>query len=227
MTQHRQLYATLTDIGRESVKKLDQHPIGGQLVNGTISRSHYLAYLTQVVHQVRGSEPLLREAGERLQAAGRTRLAALLLRKSEEEHLHDVWALEDAESLGLDPKQVEMAAVSPAVAAYTAFWRYLVSAAPIGVFGLAWSLEFLGHARARRAADNLVAHSAIPNVASAVRFLRGHEADTAHVAALAEIFDEITEPHEMSVIELAAKLVGTLYVSFFDAPGVEGSSVAA
>jgi pyrroloquinoline quinone (PQQ) biosynthesis protein C len=211
------LYAALVDVAKDAVRKLDEHPVGGQLVRGTLPAPLYAEYLMQVVRQVRESSPMLEAASRRLQRQGRGALAALLDRKAGEEDGHDHWALADLEALGITGEQVDASAVPPALNAYIAWTRYCSEQAPTAVLGLAWMLEWFGYARAGRAADNLVAHSGIPRIESAVKFLRGHgEADRHHVEALAAALWDIAGSDEAESVLLSASVTATLYISFFD-----------
>jgi pyrroloquinoline quinone (PQQ) biosynthesis protein C len=212
-----QLSSRLVDIGRASVHELENHPVGGKLVDGTISSEDYALYLTQVVQQVRCSGPMLKDAGRALARRGRGALATLFDVKSAEEDGHDAWALRDLSNLGVDARAVTDAAPSAPVLAYVAWTRYAVEHEPLAIFGVAWTLEWFGSSRAGRAADNLVARGAIPGIESAVSFLRGHgDADTSHVEALAEALRDVRDPRDAEIVELSARLTARLYLGFFD-----------
>ena len=210
-------YLALVDIAKDAVHRIDAHVIAGQLVRGTMSEPLYVAYLTQVVHQVRESAPILETASRQLERRGRTKLASLMGAKSGEETGHDRWALEDLVALGIDAAAVEASPPSRAVEAYVAWGRYCAEHAPLGVFGLAWVLEWFGYTRAGRAADRLVSNSGIRNIGNAVRFLRGHgDADRGHVEVLAAALAEITDPAEAESVVLSARVTATLYLGFFE-----------
>src|SRR5688572_9769263 len=130
------LYLQLVDIGRVNVHELEHHPVGKKLVDGTLSAAEYVFYLSQVVHQVRGSGPMLRAAGADLERRGRTRLAALFNVKSSEEEGHDLWALRDLAALGVDPSSVSDATPSAPVVAYNALTRYAVEHEPLTILGV-------------------------------------------------------------------------------------------
>jgi pyrroloquinoline quinone (PQQ) biosynthesis protein C len=216
----RQLPMDLMDAARESVRQLDHHPIAGRLMQGTLPAAVYGRYLAQVRRQIRGSAPLLEQTGNRLRAMGREQLSLLFLRKASEEEGHDVWALSDIERLGFEPRALERECSFAAVDAYVAWTSYCVQLSPVAVLGVAWILEWFGLCRAGIAADAMTKHSGIPQIAGAVRFLRGHaEADAAHVQALGEALHDITDPREAQVISLSARVTANLYVSFFDAAG--------
>ncbi|HEX3594564.1 MAG TPA: iron-containing redox enzyme family protein [Polyangiaceae bacterium] len=216
MSSTSSLYAALVDVSKEAVRRLDEHPVGGRLVRGNLPAPLYAAYLTHVVRQVRESAPMLADASRRLERRGRGTLAALLGTKASEEDGHDRWALDDLAVLGVTPEQVYASPAPAALNAYVAWTRYCAEQAPTAVLGLAWVLEWFGYARAGRAADNLVAHSGIPRIESAVKFLRGHgEADRHHIEALAAGLWEITDAREAAGVVLSAQVTATLYTDFF------------
>lgn len=220
------LCAPLVRVAHESLKQLDRHPVGRALINGSLSREAYVAYLTQVIHQVRDSAPMLARAAERLEQLGRERLAQVFRRKASEENGHDVWALEDLAALGVSRESALATPCCSAVKAYAAWWRHCAERAPTALLGLAFILELFGSARAGRAADNLVRRGAIDGIESAVRFLRGHgAADEGHLQAFSEPFAEITSAHEMDAIVLSARLTANLYLGLLDWAGTAAGSV--
>jgi pyrroloquinoline quinone (PQQ) biosynthesis protein C len=217
MNARNPVYAALLDIAKDAVHRLDSHHVGGQLVQGTLPHSLYVAYLTHVVRQIRESAPMLQTAARNFERQGRPVLAALFGSKAHEEDGHDQWALADLAVLGVSRDALETAPLSRAVNAYVAWAAYCAHQAPVGVLGVAWVLEWFGYARAGRAAENLVAHSGIPRIESAVTFLRGHgDADRHHIEALAAAFDHVTDPDEMVLVRLSARVTTTLYLSLFE-----------
>jgi hypothetical protein len=224
MTNHSFCLA-MVELARESVRKLDAHPVAAQLFVGELDKQRYGRYLMQATHQVRSSGPMLAAAGARLLELDRALLAALFSRKSGEEDGHDRWAMNDLLAIGFEEAAVdEMAGRFPAVEAYLALTRFLVELAPVGVLGVAWTLEWFGFARAGAAAEAMTKHSKIPNIASATSFLRGHgDADQAHVEALKVALGEISRPEELEIIEFAARATATFYLGMFDEAGKVGA----
>jgi pyrroloquinoline quinone (PQQ) biosynthesis protein C len=212
---------SMVELARESVRKLDSHPIAGQLIVGSLTKPRYIRYLMQAMHQVRGSGPMLATAGTRLLEMDRPLLAALFARKAGEEDAHDRWAMNDLLALGVEETAVEkMASRFAAVEAYVAWTRFLVELSPVAVLGVAWTLEWFGFARAGAAAEAMTKHSKIPNIAKATSFLRGHgDADQAHVEALKNALGEITSSEEAEAIELSARVTAASYLGFFDEAG--------
>jgi thiaminase len=211
------LYTELIDVARASLRDLDCHPIGSELISGVISREGYAGYLIQVVHYVRHSGPMLELASQRSAALGRHRLAAMFDAKAREERGHDHWALQDLAALGIPEDAVARAPCSTAARAYVAWLNHIAESVPAALLGLAFLLEFLGSARAGRAAANLVRHGAIPKIESGVRFLAEHgSADEDHVQAFSGPLAEIEDEDEADAILLSARVTARLYLGLLE-----------
>jgi L-ornithine Nalpha-acyltransferase len=227
LTTTREAWAQLLHASHESLRRLDHHPVGRELVAGTLPRDQYVAYLTQVVHQVRHSAPMLARAAERLEQLGRLRLAQTFRRKAGEEDGHDAWALQDLAALGVSRSAALSTPCCSAVRAYSAWLGHCAEANPTAVLGLAFTLEWFGSARAGQAAANLVRRAPIRGIESAVRFLRGHgDADDEHIRAFAEPLSEISDPDEVEAIVLSARLTANLYLGMLDWARAAGAPLA-
>lgn len=223
----REAWAQLMHASHENLRRLDQHPVGRELVAGTLPKDQYAAYLTQVVHQVRHSAPMLARAAERLDQLGRHRLAQTFRRKAGEEDGHDVWALDDLSVLGVSRDAALSTPCCSAVRAYSAWLGHCAESNPTAVLGLAFTLEWFGSTRAGQAAANLVRRAPIERIESAVRFLRGHgDADDDHIRAFAEPLSEISDPDEIEAILLSARLTSNLYLGMLDWARAAGSRSA-
>lgn len=211
------LYPRLVELGRESVQRLADHPVAGRLLGGRLCRDEYAGYLVQVVHQVRGSDTYLAQAGRSFERLERADLAQLLGKKSGEEKGHHHWALDDLAELGFRADVVERAPPSQAVQAYNAWARFASEHEPFAVLGLAFMLEWFGYACAGDAARNLVARSGIARIDKAVTFLLAHgEADVEHIRVLSQALDTIDDPAEAELVLMSARLTARLYVGFFE-----------
>jgi hypothetical protein len=109
-----------------------------------------------------------------------------------------------------------MPAPSAGVAAYIAFHRSALCAAPLSFYGSAWVLESLGAEGAEEAAKRLCARSHIPGIDHAVRFLTGHgAADIGHMDELARQLACIGAPADCHAILCSAYVTAALYPQFF------------
>ncbi|CAM3359053.1 iron-containing redox enzyme family protein [Corallococcus sp. ZKHCc1 1396] len=213
-----QWVAVLDEEARGLVAAVDAHPDASRLFNGTIDAAGYIHYLIQTYHYARWSTPILGEAGERLKRLGRhLELAELLIQKAGEERGHELWLLSDLKNLGCSQEQVEAAARSPAVDAYTG-WNFFTSRSgvPTAVLGTAYVLEYLSQTRAGVGAERLQAVASIPNIHKSVTFLRSHGAlDGDHVAEMAEILGRLTDPEEQAAILFSARATRSIYPGIF------------
>ncbi|RKG69474.1 heme oxygenase [Corallococcus exercitus] len=217
-----QWLAVLDEEARGLVAAVDARPDARRLLEGTLDAAGYIHYLIQTYHYARWSTPILAEAGHRLNRLGRhPELAALLIQKGEEERGHDRWLLSDLKNLGCSEEQVEAAARSPAVEAYTG-WNFFTSRAgvPTAVLGTAYVLEYLSQTRAGVWAERLKAVSTIPNIHKSVTFLRSHGAlDGDHVAEMQRIFERLTDPEDQQAILFSARVARSVYPRIFREDG--------
>ena len=212
------LAARLRGVAQAGVARLEADPVAGRLLAGTVTVAEYGAYLTQVFHQIAdGAGPMLACAGQRLLARGGSpQLAALLSAKSGEEDSHHLWVLEDAKALGLSYADVTGTPMCSAVRAYRAYTQFLAQHEPLSIFGVAYVLEYFGHALAGPTAQNLLRHSRIPGVQGAVSFLADHGSeDVAHLAELDAHLSAVRALHEQTQVLLAAEVTAQLYVGLF------------
>ncbi|EPX60928.1 hypothetical protein D187_001580 [Cystobacter fuscus DSM 2262] len=224
-----QWVAALDAEARGLVAAVDAQPDASRLLDGTLDQAGYIHYLIQTYHYARWSTPILAEAGHRLKRLGQhPELAELLIQKGEEERGHERWLLADLKNLGCPATQVEAAARSPAVDAYTG-WNFFTSRAgvPASVLGTAYVLEYLSQTRAGVWAERLRAVAAIPNIHKSVTFLRNHGAlDGDHVAEMARILGRLTDPEEQAAILFSARVARIVYPCIFREGGASSHPLA-
>ncbi|NOK07860.1 iron-containing redox enzyme family protein [Corallococcus exercitus] len=231
-TEHQagtQWLAVLDEEARGLVAAVDARPDASRLLDGTLDPEGYIHYLVQTYHYARWSTPILAEAGHRLNRLGRhPELAALLIQKGEEERGHDRWLLSDLKNLGCSEQQVEAAARSPAVEAYTG-WNFFTSRSgvPTAVLGTAYVLEYLSQTRAGVWAERLKAVGAIPNIHKSVTFLRSHGAlDGDHVAEMQRLLAPLTDPEDQEAILFSARVARSVYPRIFREDGASSHPLA-
>ncbi|MFP2896181.1 iron-containing redox enzyme family protein [Corallococcus sp. 4LFB] len=224
-----QWLAVLDEEARGLVAAVDARPDASRLLDGTLDVEGYIHYLVQTYHYARWSTPILAEAGHRLNRLGRhPELAALLIQKGEEERGHDRWLLSDLKNLGCSEQQVEAAARSPAVEAYTG-WNFFTSRSgvPTAVLGTAYVLEYLSQTRAGVWAERLKAVAAIPNIHKSVTFLRSHGAlDGDHVAEMQRLLARLTDPEDQEAILFSARVARSVYPRIFREDGASSPTLA-
>jgi hypothetical protein len=210
-------------IEREStalVDSIDRDPLIGSVIRGDASRAEYVAFLGATYHYIRWSGPLLAETAEGLRRSGRCPwLLAIVDAKTAEESPHDGWVLDDLRRCGENVELVKAQAAPRAVDAYVQWSRTMAQEGSPAFLGAAFALEFMSMHRARRAADNLRARRAIPNIEEAVSFLEGHgDADIGHIEQLSAMLRRIEDPGDRDAIVLSASVMRALYPRFFQ-PG--------
>ncbi len=201
------------------LEALDANPAARALFDGSSDLGTYVSFLTETYHYVRYTHPLLARAAERLKELDdRPHMAALYDTKAQEEFGHDKWAMDDLTALGCRYDDVHYRNPCPAVEAYIAWNQFMVeSNHPTGYLGTAYILEALSTERASLAAEKMVAAGAIPNIENAVYYLRGHaEADGGHVFALGKMLSKVTDPAEIDMIVMSARVTRMTYVGMFE-----------
>ncbi|MDB4981781.1 MAG: long-chain acyl-CoA synthetase [Myxococcales bacterium] len=214
---NKQLLEAITRESAALVDAVDRDPLVGAVIRGDVSREGYVAFLVATYHYVRWSGPLLAASAAGLRRRGRYPwLAELVAEKALEEAPHDRWALQDLERCGEDLELIAATKAPVAVRAYVDWSLALAETGSPAFLGSAYALELMSMRRARRAAENLSARAAIPNIAGAVSFLLGHgDADVDHVSRLDDVLTRIDDPEDASAIALSAAVLRTLYPCFF------------
>ncbi len=199
------------------VDVVDQDPLVGAVIRGSVSRDDYVSFLASSYHYVRWSGTLLAQAAQGLRRAGRHPwLAELLHVKSGEEAPHDGWILRDLAGCGADVQRVKMADAPISVEAYISWSLTMADAGSPAFLGAAYCLEFLSSRRASMAAQNLCARSNIPNIRNGVSFLAGHgDADRGHVSTLEETLRRVDNRSDQAAVVLSASVLRALYPRFF------------
>lgn len=224
MTSHTEAPVTmnwLTALEHEArtlLKELDAHPEARRLFDGSIDKDRYVHYLIQTYHYARWTTPLMAEAGRRMKRMGRhSRLADLLLQKSDEERGHERWLLADLKNLGWPAGRVEREMPNPAVTAYVAWNRFTSRCGrPEAFLGTAYVLEYLSVHRASQSAERMLAANTIPNIRRAVTFLKAHgTADERHVEELTSLLSPLVDPEEQAALLLSARTTRVLYLGLF------------
>ena len=118
-----------------------QAPVIGEALAGRISRTRYLAFLTQAWHHVRHTVPLLMAVGARLPDR-HAKLQKGLIHYLEEEVGHDDWILNDIEAAGGDRHAAAASVPNVETDAMVAYaWDTVQRRNPIGFFGMVFVLE--------------------------------------------------------------------------------------
>ena len=181
---------------------------------GDVTRSLYVAFLTQAYHHVKHTVPLLMAVGSRLPDR-HAWLRDAVLHYLEEETGHDEWILNDIEAAGGD--RAAAAASLPAVPteAMVAYaYDTVMRGNPVGFFGMVHVLEGTSVALALAAADSIAGALALPP--RAFTYLRSHgELDKEHVNDLARILERLDDEDDRRAVVRCARAIYWLYGNVF------------
>ena len=181
---------------------------------GDVTRSLYVAFLTQAYHHVKHTVPLLMAVGSRLPDR-HAWLRDAVLHYLEEETGHDEWILNDIEAAGGD--RAAAAASLPAVPteAMVAYaYDTVMRGNPVGFFGMVHVLEGTSVALALAAADSIAGALALPP--RAFTYLRSHgELDKEHVNDLARILERFDDEDDRRAVVRCARAIYWLYGNVF------------
>lgn len=207
-------HAHLKDATEDDRQFLVTAPVIQQTLAGQISRSRYIAFLTQAWHHVRETVPLLMGAGARLPHR-LDWLRADIIHYQEEEVGHDEWILSDIRHAGGDAAAAAASRPNVTTGAMIAqAWDTVSRRNPVGFFGMVHVLEGTSVALALQAADCIQASLDLP--AKAVTYLRSHGTlDQEHVHHLAGILDRLELQEDRDAVVDCARSMFWLYGSMF------------
>lgn len=210
MTFHEELQqATQADRGW-----LVSAPVIQQALTGQITRTRYVAFLTQAWHHVRETVPLMMATGARLPP----RLEWLrdqVTHYIEEETGHDHWILDDIRNAGGDAAAAARSRPNVSTDAMVAYaWDVAMRRNPVGFFGMVYVLEGTSVALALNAADCIQKALALPP--KAMTYLRSHgQLDQQHIQHLAGIVNRLELPEDRAAVVDCARAMFWLYGSMF------------
>ena len=196
-------------------------------LTGQISRSDYIAYLTQAFHHVRHTVPLMHEARSRLAKRGKRMLVEALDEYIVEETGHEEWILDDIAAAGGNRQVALLSDPAPATEAMVDHaYRVVRDGNPAAFFGMVFVLEGTSVAMASSGAAAVQQRLGLPK--SAFRYLNSHGAlDQDHMKFFEGLMNQIDEPADQAAIIGMAKDMFLLFGGMFSAIELEGSRNAA
>lgn len=200
-------------------------PVIRDCLAGRVTRTQYIAFLTEAYHHVKHTVPLLMACGSRLpESAGWLRLA--ITEYIDEERGHEEWILNDIAACGADAEAVRAAAPCPATELMVAYvYDYIARRNPVGFFGMVHVLEGTSTALAINAAQVIRAALGLPP--EAFTYLTSHGAlDQEHVRFFASLMDRLDNPTDQAAVTSVANMVYRLYGDIFRSlPQYDGAGV--
>ena len=189
-------------------------PVIRDCLAGRVTRTQYIAFLTEAYHHVKHTVPLLMACGSRLpEPAGWLRSA--IAEYIDEERGHEEWILNDIAACGADAEAVRSGTPSPATELMVAYvYDYIARRNPVGFFGMVHVLEGTSTALAVNAAQVIRGTLGLPP--EAFTYLTSHGAlDQEHVRFFASLMDRLHDPADQAAVTDVANMVYRLYGDIF------------
>ncbi|HET9025758.1 MAG TPA: iron-containing redox enzyme family protein [Burkholderiaceae bacterium] len=189
-------------------------PVIADCLSGRVTRTQYLAFLTEAYHHVKHTVPLLMACGSRMpESKGWLRTA--IVEYIAEEAGHEEWILNDIAAAGGNPDAVRHGTPSTATELMIAYvYDTIARRNPVGFFGMVHVLEGTSTALATSAAQ--VMRKALELPPEAFTYLTSHGAlDQQHVRFFAGLMDRLEDPADQAAVTHAANIVYRLYGDIF------------
>ncbi|HAS8566244.1 TPA: long-chain acyl-CoA synthetase [Vibrio vulnificus] len=191
-----------------------QAPVIGQVMSGAISKSLYVAFLTQAYHHVKHTVPLLMACGGRLSGQYEW-VREALAEYIDEEKGHQEWILNDIRACGGDAIAVKNnlgeGKAGRAIELMVAYlYHHIDRHNPLALFGMVWVLEGTSVGIGGQMAQQIQRTLQLPS--EAMSYLTSHSVlDQSHLQFFERLMNQITAPNDQQVIIDSANMVFSLY----------------
>ena len=190
-------------------------------LQGNISRSTYVAYLTEAFHHVKHTVPFLMAMGSRLPDNKRW-LHKAIIEYLEEEEGHEEWILNDIEAAGGNREAACKAVPSLETQVMVAYnYDYITRKNPVGFLGMVFMLESTSTQIASQGADAVMSGLDLPKSAFSYLFSHG-SLDIEHMKFFEQTVNKITDPDDQAAIIEVAQNTFRLFANLFAAIPHEG-----
>jgi long-subunit acyl-CoA synthetase (AMP-forming)/pyrroloquinoline quinone (PQQ) biosynthesis protein C len=190
-------------------------------LSGNISRSTYVAYLTEAYHHVKHTVPLLMAMGSRLPDNKRW-LHKAVIEYLEEEEGHEEWILNDIEAAGGNREAARNATPNLETQVMVAYnYDYIARKNPVGFLGMVFMLESTSTQIASQGADAVMNGLDLPKSAFSYLFSHG-SLDIEHMKFFEQTVNQITDPDDQAAIIEVANNAFRLFANLFAAIPHEG-----
>ena len=185
-----------------------------QVQQGQISKSMYIAFLTQAYHHVKHTVPLLMACGGRLPSEQEW-LREAIAEYIDEEKGHQEWILADIAACGADAEAVRKnegeGKVCPAIELMVAYLYHQIDRHnPLALFGMVWVLEGTSVGIGGQMAEKIQQQLNLPD--SAMSYLTSHSVlDHEHLKFFESLMNKVDNSEDQQVIIDAANMVFSLY----------------
>lgn len=189
-------------------------PIIQDALRGDVTRTQYLAFLTQAYHHVKHTVPLLMACGSRLDSRHEW-LREAIAEYIKEELGHQEWILDDIAACGGDAalaRRSQPHASTELMVAYA--YHQIDRGNPVGFFGMVHVLEGTSTALATHAADTIRGALALPP--QAFSYLSSHGSlDLQHVVFFEKLMNRLDERGDQEAVLHTARMMYQLYGDVF------------
>lgn len=190
-------------------------------LSGNISRSTYVAYLTEAYRHVKHTVPFLMAMGSRLPDDKRW-LHKAVIEYLEEEEGHEEWILNDIEAAGGDREAARNATPNLETQVMVAYnYDYIARKNPVGFLGMVFMLESTSTQIASQGADAVMSGLDLPKSAFSYLFSHG-SLDIEHMKFFEKTVNQITDPNDQAAIIEVANNTFRLFAKLFAAIPHEG-----
>jgi pyrroloquinoline quinone (PQQ) biosynthesis protein C len=189
-------------------------PVIEQALRGEITRSQYIAFLTQAYHHVKHTVPLLMACGSRLDSRHEW-LRNAIAEYIEEELGHQEWILSDIAACGADPELVRNGTPNPSTELMVAYAYHQIDRInPVAFFGMVHVLEGTSTALATHAAETIQGALGLPP--AAFSYLTSHGSlDLDHVAFFEGLMNRLDDESDRLAVVHCARMMYRLYGDIF------------
>lgn len=189
-------------------------PIIRDAMSGRVSRSQYIAFLTEAYHHVKHTVPLLMACGARLpehHSAVRQTIAQYI----QEEIGHEEWILSDVAASGGDASAVRASKPGAATELMVAYaYDTIARNNPVGFFGMVQVLEGTSIALATQAARVIAETLGLPPAAFSYLISHG-SLDVSHMQIFSDLMNKLDDPADQDAVIHVARMMYKLYGDLF------------
>ncbi|EKE84208.1 TenA family transcriptional regulator [Idiomarina xiamenensis] len=185
-----------------------------EALQGKVTETRYLGFLTQAYYHVKHTVPLLMAAGSRM-VDEQEWLRKAIVEYIDEEYGHEQWILNDIKALGGDVDAVRNGQPDISTELMVAYvYDRIQRQHPAAFFGMAHVLEGTSVALATQAAGQIQQQLGLPN--TAFSYLRSHGSlDVEHVDFFRQLMDRLQDQAAQAAIVTTASRVYRLYGDMF------------